>query len=62
VGRALRVCLGKRCILLLFFAGFKQGSPGFLDPQGRPRHHHWYLVVDGNGNVAYRLTHNADKS
>jgi hypothetical protein len=30
VGRALRVCLGKRCVLFLFFAGFKQGSPGSL--------------------------------
>jgi hypothetical protein len=35
------VCLGKRCFLLLFFAGFKQDSPGFLgDPQGCPRHIH----------------------
>jgi hypothetical protein len=38
VGRALCACLGKRCILLLFFAGFKQDFPGFLgDPQGCPR-------------------------
>jgi hypothetical protein len=38
VGRALCVRLSKRCILFLFFAGFKQGSPGFLgDPQGCPR-------------------------
>jgi hypothetical protein len=37
VGRALCVCLSKRCVLFLFFAGFKQDSPGFLgDPQGCP--------------------------
>jgi hypothetical protein len=30
VGRALCVRLGKRCVSLLFFAGFKQDSPGFL--------------------------------
>jgi hypothetical protein len=37
VGRALCVRLSKRCVLL-FFAGFKQDSPGFLgDPQGCPR-------------------------
>jgi hypothetical protein len=28
VGRALCVRLSKRCVLLLFFAGFKQDSPG----------------------------------
>jgi hypothetical protein len=28
--RALCVRLSKRCVLLLFFAGFKQDSPGFL--------------------------------
>jgi hypothetical protein len=40
VGRARCVCLSKRCILLLFFAGFKQYSPDFLgDPRGCPRHH-----------------------
>jgi hypothetical protein len=39
VGRALCVRLSKRCALLLFFAGFKQDSPGFLgDPQRCPRH------------------------
>jgi hypothetical protein len=38
VDRALCACLGKRCVLLSFFPGFKQGSPGFLgDPQGCPR-------------------------
>jgi hypothetical protein len=38
VGRALCVCLSKRCVLFLFFAGFKKDSPGFLgDPQGCPR-------------------------
>jgi hypothetical protein len=38
VGRALRVRLSKRCVLFLFFAGFKQDSFGFLgDPQGCPR-------------------------
>jgi hypothetical protein len=38
VGRALCVRLSKRCVLLLFFAGFKQDSPGYLgDPQGCPR-------------------------
>jgi hypothetical protein len=38
VGHALCVRLRKRCVLLLFFAGFKQDSPGFLgDPQGCPR-------------------------
>jgi hypothetical protein len=38
VGRALCVCLSKRCVLLCFFAGFKQDSHGFLgDPQGCPR-------------------------
>jgi hypothetical protein len=38
VGRALCLRLSKRCILLLFFAGFRQDSPGFLgDPQGCPR-------------------------
>jgi hypothetical protein len=37
VGCALRVRLSKRCALFLFFAGFKQDSPGFLgDPQGYP--------------------------
>jgi hypothetical protein len=30
VGRALCVCLSKRCVLLCFFQGFKQESPGFL--------------------------------
>jgi hypothetical protein len=29
VGRALCVCLSKRCVSFLFFAGFKQDSPGF---------------------------------
>jgi hypothetical protein len=39
VGRALCVRLSKRCVLLLFFAGFKQDFPDFLgDPQGCPRH------------------------
>jgi hypothetical protein len=39
VGRALCVRLSKRCVLLLFFAGFKQDSTGFLgDLQGCPRH------------------------
>jgi hypothetical protein len=39
VGRALCVRLSKRCVLFLFFAGFKQGSPGSLgDPHGCPRH------------------------
>jgi hypothetical protein len=28
VGRAMCVCLSKRCVL--FFAGFKQDSPGFF--------------------------------
>jgi hypothetical protein len=38
VGRARCVCLSERCVLFLFFAGFKQDSPGFLgDPQGCPR-------------------------
>jgi hypothetical protein len=38
VGRALCMHLRKRHALLLFFAGFKQDSPGFLgDPQGCPR-------------------------
>jgi hypothetical protein len=38
VGRALCVRLSKRCVLFLFFAGFKQDSPDFLgDPQGCPR-------------------------
>jgi hypothetical protein len=38
VGRALCVRLSRRCVLLLFFAGFKRDSPGCLgDPQGRPR-------------------------
>jgi hypothetical protein len=38
VGRALCVCLSKRCVSFLFFAGFKQDSPGCLrDPQGCPR-------------------------
>jgi hypothetical protein len=38
VGRALCVRLSKRCVLFLFFAGFKQDPPGFLgDPQGCPR-------------------------
>jgi hypothetical protein len=38
VGRALCVHLSKRCVLFLFFAGFKQDPPGFLgDPQGCPR-------------------------
>jgi hypothetical protein len=38
VGRAVCACfvLGLRCVL--FFAGFKQESPGFLgDPRGCPR-------------------------
>jgi hypothetical protein len=44
VGRALCACLGKRCILFLFFAGFKQDSPGFfrgpsgLSPTVAPEH------------------------
>jgi hypothetical protein len=39
VGRALCVRLIKRCVLFLFFAGFKQDSLGFLgDRQGCPRH------------------------
>jgi hypothetical protein len=38
VGRAVCACLGKRCVFVLFFAGFKQDYPGFLgDPQGCPR-------------------------
>jgi hypothetical protein len=38
VGRALCVRLSERCVLFLFFAGFKHDSPGFLgDPQGCPR-------------------------
>jgi hypothetical protein len=38
VGRALGVRSSERCALFLFFAGFKQDSPGFLgDPQGCPR-------------------------
>jgi hypothetical protein len=38
MGRALCVRLSKRCVLLLFFSGFKQDSPGFFgDPQGCPR-------------------------
>jgi hypothetical protein len=33
VGRAVCACLGKRCALFCFFAGFKLDSPGFLgDP------------------------------
>jgi hypothetical protein len=42
VGRALCACLDKRCVLFLFFAGFKQGSPRFfrgppgLSPTGAP--------------------------
>jgi hypothetical protein len=37
-GRALCVRLSERCVLLLFFAGFKQDSPEVLgDPQGCPR-------------------------
>jgi hypothetical protein len=39
MGCAVCARLGKRCVLFCFFAGFKQGSPGFLgDPQGCPRH------------------------
>jgi hypothetical protein len=39
VGRAPCVRLSERCVLFLFFAGFKQDSPGCLgDPQGCPRH------------------------
>jgi hypothetical protein len=38
VGRALCVRLSKRCVLLLFFTGFKRDSPGSLgEPQGYPR-------------------------
>jgi hypothetical protein len=38
VGRALCVRLSRRCVLLLFFAGFMRDSPGCLgDPQGCPR-------------------------
>jgi hypothetical protein len=38
VGRARCVCLRKRCILFLFFAGFKQDSSDLSgDPQGCPR-------------------------
>jgi hypothetical protein len=38
VGRALCVRLSERCVLFLFFAGFKQDSSGRLgDPQGCPR-------------------------
>jgi hypothetical protein len=38
VGHALCVRLSERCILFLFFAGFKQDSPSCLgDPQGCPR-------------------------
>jgi hypothetical protein len=38
VGCALCVRLSKRCVLLLFFIGFKQDAPGCLgDPQGCPR-------------------------
>jgi hypothetical protein len=41
MGRALCVRLSKRCVLFLFFAGFKQGFPSFLgDPQGRLRQLH----------------------
>jgi hypothetical protein len=34
VGRALCVRLSKMCVLLCFFQGFKQDSPGFLGPSG----------------------------
>jgi hypothetical protein len=38
VGRALCACLVKWCVLLSFFAGFRQDSLDFLeDPQGCPR-------------------------
>jgi hypothetical protein len=38
VGHALCVRLSNRCVLFLFFASFKQDSPGSLgDPQGCPR-------------------------
>jgi predicted amidophosphoribosyltransferase len=41
VGRALCARLVKRCVLLLFVAGFRQDSPGFLgDPQRCPRQMH----------------------
>jgi hypothetical protein len=36
VGRALCVRLSERCVLSLFFSGFKQDSPGFLGPKGCP--------------------------
>jgi hypothetical protein len=40
VGRAPCVRLSERCVLFLFFASFRQDSPGFLgDPQGCPRQH-----------------------
>jgi hypothetical protein len=39
MGHAPCVRLSERCVLFLFFAGFKQDSPGCLgDPQGCPRH------------------------
>jgi hypothetical protein len=38
MGRAVCACLGKRCVLFCFLAGFKHDSPDFLgDPQGCPR-------------------------
>jgi hypothetical protein len=42
VGRAPCVRLSERCVLFLFFAGFKHDSPGFLGtlrvvPDGSPR-------------------------
>jgi hypothetical protein len=44
VGRALCARLSERRVLFLFFAGFKQDSPGFLgDPQGCPRHTKTYI-------------------
>jgi hypothetical protein len=37
--RARCVCSSKRCVLFLFFAGFKQDYPRFFrGPQGCPRH------------------------
>jgi hypothetical protein len=43
VGRAL-CARSERRVLFLFFAGFKQDSPGFLgDPQGCPRHTKTYI-------------------
>jgi hypothetical protein len=45
VGRALCVRLSERCVLFLFFAGFKRDSPGFLGPSGLSRQV-WNSIVN----------------